>query len=197
MDPTLMSDFNLSAVANFIFELAQLREKPRSGWELIKVPEKESVANHVLRMTQLAYILAVMEGHPEPEQVAMCALFHENGETRLPDIHKVAARYLSEVREENVVIDQTAGLGVAGEKILAFWRTAEHRSSAAGIIAKDADYLECAFTAKEYLEQGHVFAANWIDNVRAALKTDSAKQLFGQMLTMTSNDWWQGLKKLS
>src|SRR5438552_439830 len=117
--------FNLHAVANFVFELAQLREKPRSGWELIKVPEKEKVASHVLRMAQLAYILAVMEEHPEPEHVATCALFHENGETRIPDMHKVAARYVVQIREEDVVFDQTNGLGVAGENILSFWREVE------------------------------------------------------------------------
>ena len=64
------------------------------------------------------------------------------------------------------------------------------------MIAKDADHLECAFTAKEYCEQGHMFASDWMNNVRAALVTASAKLLFDQMMTMTSNDWWQGLKKL-
>ena len=179
---------DLRAVANLIFELAQLREKPRSGWELNKIPEKECVAEHVMRMTQLAYILAVMEDHPNPDHVGMCAAFHENGETRLPDLHKVAARYVVKVNEQQVVVDQTTGLGEAGERILAFWKEAEDRITPAGIIAKDADYLECAFTAKEYQEQGHVFAVNWIDNVGAALKTASARALFDQMVSMTSND---------
>lgn len=192
-----MSDINLTAAANFVFELAQLREKPRSGWELIKVPDKENVAQHVMRMSQLTFILAVMEGNPQPELVATKALFHENGETRLPDLHKVSVRYVVQVREEDVVIDQTHGLGRAGELILKYWKEVEDRKTPDGIIAKDADYLECAFTAKEYLEQGHTFASNWIDNVRAALVTTSAKELFDQMVTMTSNDWWQGLKKLS
>ena len=192
-----MNDIDPRRVVNFVFELAQLREKPRSGWELIRVPDKESVANHVLRTAQLAYILAVMEDHPMPSYVATCALFHDNDETRLPDIHKVAARYLPQVRNMAVVTKQTEGLGEAGKNILSFWQMAEERSTEAGVIAKDADALECAFTAQEYLEQGHSFASNWIDNVEAALKTHSAKVIFGEMRTMTSNDWWQGLKKLS
>ncbi len=187
----------LTGVANFIFELAQLREKPRSGWELLKIPDKERVASHVLRMAQLAYVLAVMEDHFNPNHVAMCALFHENDETRLPDLNKVAARYVPDFDKGLVVRDQTASLGVAGERIYSFWLEVHQHTTAAGIIAKDADYLECAFTAKEYAEQGHDFADDWIKNVRAALRTKSAQELFERMIIMDSNDWWQGLKKLS
>ena len=187
---------HLTGVANFIFELAQLREKPRSGWELLKIPDKERVASHVLRMAQLAYVLAVMEDHFNPNHVAMCALFHENDETRLPDLNKVAARYVQQVDKAGVVRDQTAALGVAGEHIFAFWKETEERRTDAGVIAKDADYLECAFTAKEYAEQGHDLASDWTKNVHAALKTNSARALFDRMIIMDSNDWWQGLKKL-
>lgn len=187
----------LTGVANFIFELAQLREKSRSGWELLKIPDKERVAPHVFRTAQLAYVLAIMEGHPDPNHVAMCGLFHENDETRLPDLNKVAARYVPDFDKGLVVRDQTAALCEAGERIYAFWNEVHERKTVAGVIAKDADYLECAFTAKEYAEQGHDFADDWMKNNRAALKTKSAQELFERMIIMDSNDWWQGLKKLT
>jgi putative hydrolase of HD superfamily len=193
-----METIDLVRVVNFVFELAQLRVKPRTGWELLRIPEKESVSDHIMRAAQLAFILAVMEHHPEPEHVAVKVLFHDNNETRLPDANRVAMRYIVGLKNNDVVKDQTEGLGEAGAKILMHWRDVEYpHLTLGGVIAKDADYLECAFTAKEYIEQGHVFASDWTKNVRAALRTESARRLFDQMMTMTSHDWWQGLKKAS
>ncbi len=185
------------ALANFFFEMRQLREEQRSGWQLIGIPNKESVAEHLLRAAQIAFALAILEGYPNPEKVATMLVFHDIGEARIGDNHKVTARYLVDVREEGAVIDQTEELGAVGERILELWKETEDRITQEGIIAKDADYLECAFTAKEYYDQGHVLAADWFNNVRAALKTQSAKDLCDQMLTMNAHEWWKGLKKLS
>ena len=73
--------------------------------------------------------------------------------------HKVGRRYVQS-DEEQAVLDQTAPLGEVGGKI-----------------AKDADLLEQAFAAKEYMEAGHAAANDWIINIRKVLYTKSAKQL--------------------
>jgi hypothetical protein len=67
----------------------------------------------------------------------------------------------------------------------------ETRADEVGIIAKDADYLEQAFQAKIYLEQGYVAAQTWITNVGNALKTSSAKQLRSDLQARKSTDRWQ------
>lgn len=58
------------------------------------------------------------------------------------------------------------------------------------MIAKDADYLEQAFQGKIFVETGFPVAQNWIDNVGKALKTESAKQVWGKMVESHSTDWW-------
>jgi len=154
------------------------------------------VAEHSLRAAQIGYILAKMENYANPFEVCTMVVFHDMGECRLGDLHKLAARY-TEAKEEQAVIDQTADLGEMGAELLSNWQQVDFKSTTAGIIGKDADYLEQAFVAKEYLEKGMVNAQEWIDNVSKALKTASAKALLEQMLQMDSTAWWKGLKKLS
>ena len=67
----------------------------------------------------------------------------------------------------------------------------------AGIIARDADLLEVAATAKELYEKGYEYAKDWIKNVSLKLRTKSAKKLLEEMEKVNSNEWWQGLKKLT
>ena len=73
----------------------------------------------------------------------------------------------------------------------------ENRNTKEGIVAKDADWLELAFQAKQYIDQGHLAAQNWIDNVEKALETDSAKELLKEMQKTNFTDWLIGLKKMT
>ena len=68
-----------------------------------------------------------------------------------------------------------------------------------GIIVRDADLLENALEAKEYLDKGLKHAQNWIDNVEAALETESAKKILAEIKNNPDfiNSWWQGLKKMT
>jgi putative hydrolases of HD superfamily len=183
-------------IANFIFEMGQLREERRSGWKLLRVAEKETVAEHSLRAAQIGYILAIMEGYERPEEVAAMLVFHDMSETRVGDIHKVARRYIIDEQSDDVVRDQTSPLGNLGERISGLWNAVEDRTGVAGVIAKDADYLDCAFTAKEYCDEGYERAEDWIVNTGRALRTDSAKRLFAALRDTHSSDWWNELKVL-
>lgn len=179
---------------NFLFELAMLRRVKHEGYRLAGAEAPPSVADHTLRAAQMAYFLAKMEGYENPYEVVTMAVFHDIGECRIGDIHKVANRYV-EAHEEQVVKDQLAPLE-DGDELFSLWKQTEERSSIPGVIAKDADYLEKAFTAKEYTEQGYNSAKDWMKNVEKHLQTKSAKELFKEMVKMTSTDWWDGLKKI-
>lgn len=72
----------------------------------------------------------------------------------------------------------------------------ETRADQIGSIAKDADYLEQAFQAKIYLEQGYETAQSWIVNIGKALRSPSALQLRSELQIVRSTDWRQGLKKI-
>lgn len=73
------------------------------------------------------------------------------------------------------------------------------RNTKEGIIAKDADWLEQAIQAKVYMETGYKGAEDIINNVGAALETDSAKEILAEIRKNPDflNSWWQGLKKMT
>lgn len=186
-------------IVNFIFELNQLKRQRHSGFQLAGVKNPDTIAEHVLRAAQIGYILAVMEKNPNPEKVTAMIMIHDNGEARIGDQNKVSARYFSNKdAEKNALFDQLKDLDEEIEnKWQAYFTQFEERNTPEGIIAKDADWLEQAFQAKEYVDTGHLAAMNWIDNVEKALETKSAKELLAEMKKVQFTDWWKNLKKMT
>ena len=186
-------------IVNFIFELSQLKRKT-SGWLLagISTQNSPSIAEHTLRAAQIGYILAEMEG-VNPEKVASILLIHDNTEARTGDQHKVSARYFTKKSAEELAFkEQISQLGKPiEEKWIKYFYEFENRNTKEGIVAKDADWLETAFQAKEYLDIGYSSTQNWIDNVEKALETNSAKRILAEMKNCKSTDWWKNLKKMT
>lgn len=185
-------------IVNFIFELNQLKKQKRSSWGLAGIDTPTSDADHILRATQIGYILAVMEKNNNPEKIVTMLLIHDNGETRIGDQNKVSARYIDKKEgERNAFLEQIDGLGeIIENKWKQYFKEFEERNSKEGIIAKDADWLETAFQAKEYSDLGYP-TQNWIDNVEKALETESAKKLLQEMKNTRFTDWWKDLKKMT
>jgi len=57
-----MSDNNAEGIAAFAFELGVLKRVRRAGWWHAGVRDPESVAEHTMRVAQLAAIIAAEEG---------------------------------------------------------------------------------------------------------------------------------------
>ncbi|MEK6822714.1 MAG: HD domain-containing protein [Nanoarchaeota archaeon] len=180
---------------DIFYEWGQLKRVRHEGLTLAGVEHPDSVGEHSLRAAQIGFVLAHLEGYANPAEVCAMAVFHDIGECRVGDIHKIANGYIK-ADEERAVREQLAPLGAAGEQIFSLWRQTECRDTPAGILAKDADWLEMALTAKEYLEQGHAIAQVWIDNVAKAVKTRSAQRLVKALQKRRSTDWWQDLVRL-
>jgi putative hydrolase of HD superfamily len=182
-------------ISKFIFEMGHLKRIKHEGWRLVGIDSPESIAGHSLRAAQIGYILADMEKLPNPEKVCTMLVFHDIGEARIGDVHKVGNRYI-EADEKRAVSEQLDRLGSIKGSIFPLWNEMEEKETREGIVAKDADLLDMAFQAKEYIEQGHANAQNWIDNVGKKLMTDSAKSLWKQLQEMDCTSWWHGLKKI-
>ena len=69
------------ALAAFVYELGLLKRIRRSGWWHAGVRDPESVAEHTMRVAQLAAIIAAEEG-ANPERAAFLAIWHDSQETR-------------------------------------------------------------------------------------------------------------------
>jgi len=200
-----MADNNIQGAVDFFFELGQLKRERHNGFLLSGVREPDTVAEHAWRAAQIGFVLAELENARageevvSAERVACMLLIHDNAETRLGDQHKVAARYVDlKGAEAAAFADQLNGLGerVAG-KWEAYRQEYESRATREGIVAKDADWLETALQAKEYLDLGYASTQDFIDNVAAAVETQSAKELVAALRTTQFTDWWKGLKKMT
>lgn len=182
-------------ILKFFFEMGQLSRVKREGWRLLGIQEPESVAEHSLRAAQIGWVLAKLEGYSNPHEVAAMLIFHDIGECRIGDIHKLANRYIS-ADEERAVEEQVSRLGEAGKDVLALWHGIESQKTQAGIIAKDADLLDLAVQARELIERGFPDAAEWFEAAKARVQTKSAKELIEQLPHVPSTSWWHGLKKM-
>jgi putative hydrolase of HD superfamily len=184
---------------NFIFELNQLKRQHRNGFILAGVKNPDTVAEHALRAAQIGYILAVMEGNANPDKVATMLIIHDNAATRIGDQNKVSARYFSNKdAKQNAWKEQLENLqNEVREKWLMYLSEYENRTTQESIIARDADWLETAFQAKEYFDLGYESTVDFIDNVEKALETESAKKIIKEMKNTKFTDWWKGLKKMT
>jgi len=182
-------------IIKFLFELGQLSRVRREGWSLIGVSHPESVAEHSLRAAQIGWVLASLDGYPNPNEVATMLVFHDIGECRVGDLHKLANRYVS-VDEQAAVREQLSRLGPAGSDLFRLWEQVEERSTTAGLLAKDADLLELAVRAREYIEQGYQDAEEWFANASRLIRTEPAKALMAELPHVRATEWWHGLKKL-
>lgn len=189
---------DLKKIANFFFETGMLKRKKRSGVLLAGAEYPESIADHTTRAALIAYVLAYLE-KADPEKSALICLIHDLPEARLGDQHKIASRYLSRKKsEEKAFEEQLENLPLEISQLWQkLYQEKEKRNTLEGIVAQDADWLEVAITARELICLGYKGMRNWIDNVRIALETNSAKELLKVIEKSDINDWWQGLKKMT
>lgn len=189
---------NFEKVCDYIFELNTLKKFPHSGTKLAGVRVPDTIAEHAYRTAVIGFIVAKAE-KANAEKVALICLMHDNGETRITDLHKLAQRYINTKKaEKKAYKDQLERL--PNDIADLFWKNFleyEDQTSKEGIIARDADYLETAFQAKEYLDIGHKACQDWINNVEKSLKTKTAKKLLKSMKKKQFTDWWQHTTKAS
>ena len=190
-------DYN--KLVDYLFEAGLQKNVKRSGWWVAGVKDPETIAEHSQRAAIIAYIIASLEGADAQKAACIC-MIHDMGETRINDSHKIAAQYLSLKKGEDQAFSDQAKmlpLGIAKD-FEGFFREFQDRSSKEGVIARDADYVECALQAKEYLDLGYKATQDWLDNIsiEGRLKTKSAKKIFEIIITKDSKEWFKGLKNL-
>ena len=148
------------------------------------------MSEHSLRAAQIAFFLASREGGVDPHYVSSLLVFHDIGEIRTGDADRVAKQYVS-VDEQRAVRDQTDIFGDTGKKIRHMWTEAKEGKTLAGRIARDADLLEMAFTAKELIYHGHAGAKEWLESAGSHITTGAAKRMLEALKAVDPDDWWR------
>lgn len=185
---------NEEAIVKYFFEAGMLKRISRSGWWAEKVKHPESVADHALRTSIIAFVLAKLEGE-DANKLCTAAVFHDMHETRLGDMNKITARYIKTDGDIARKVEQDQVKELPKQVQDSILKTLDLTEKEQDIL-KDADYLECAVQAKEYLDIGYKDAITWVENIEKRLKTRNAKLLHRKLKTQDSNSWWKGLKKI-
>ena len=175
-----------------------LKRMKHTGVRLAGVSDPDSLAGHICITAQIAYVLGKLEG-ADAQKCAVMALFHDNEEARIGDHHKVSSRYLDTKQAEIDAEKELFANLPDGTELFEMQEEVRKRDTKEGIIVQDADWLEIAIQAKIYLELGHKGCSIWIDNVRKALETKSAKDLLAEIEKDPDflNCWYPELKKMT
>src|SRR6266487_883878 len=185
-------------ITKYLYEMGQLKRVKRSGWWMAGITDPESVAEHSFRTAIIGYILASVEG-ADPTKTATMCLFHDAPEARINDLHRTARHYIDvESGETRARLEQVERLPPqTANEVMALLEDYEEQHSSEAQLARDADLLECLIQAREYQTQGYVHVQEWIDNCRAALKTEIARKIAATCLNVEPGEWWQGLNKIA
>ncbi len=184
----MLKNKTFKRLINLFYEWGVLKVLPRSGWLYIGIRNPETVAEHSLRAAQIGYVLARLVNYPEPEKVAAALVFHEIGETRVGDLNLLSLKYLPKQNELNAIKDQIKDLL---PEIYDWVKALENREGRLGKILKDADLLENALTAREYIEQGHTQARQWLENIEKRLQTKTGKKIFQEIIKSSPYSWYK------
>jgi putative hydrolase of HD superfamily len=185
-----VTDPEAAGVANFAHELGVLKRLRRAGWWQVGVRDPESVAEHSLRVAQLAALIAAEEG-ADPARAAYLGLWHDSQESRITDIPHSARPYLGEkAGNETITRDQVARMPDAAAKTVSEAVVEyEARETLEALCARDADKLECLLQALEYRAAGYQHVQRWIDSSRAGITTPFASRVADAALAGSTMTW--------
>ena len=184
---TKTKDIFTKAIANFFFEVGILAKTPRSGFHFLGTGN-QSVAEHINRVTFIAYALAIMDGSVDIAKVMKMALLHDISETRISDLNYVHQKYV-ERKEESAHKDITDSVPF-GKDMLEALNEYEERKTPESFLVKDADNLEWILSMKEEADKGNTRAIVWAKQAIKRLKTSYAQAIAEEIMDTDSNDWW-------
>lgn len=181
----------MNELVKFCAEVYMLKRNTREGWRIAAVTP-DSLADHVAITAQLAYCIGELEGL-NGERCAAIALFHDNGECRIGDHHKIAKRYLSKADGEHAaLLEQLEFLPEKiSKKIRQLVDQHDHDNTPEGKVAHDADTLEFALQAKIHAEQGNVLSQKMFERQAKKFFTQTAQRLYSAVAKMPdfTNCW--------
>ncbi|MDX6236957.1 MAG: hypothetical protein QOG10_1772 [Kribbellaceae bacterium] len=183
------TDREAVGVVAFAYEMGVLKRLRRAGWWHVGVRDPESVAEHSLRVAQLAALIASEEGG-DPARAACLGMWHDSQETRIGDIPHGARPYVEVASNERITDDQTAVLpDKAAKSIREAVLEYESAETTEARCAKDADRLECLMQAIEYRESGYQRVDGWIESSRSRIQTPFGQRLAEAALHTSPLAW--------
>jgi len=182
-------------LVHLLFEIGHLKRVARSGWWMAGVRDPESVAEHSFRCAWIGYLLARRDPRCDPSRVVMMCLLNDLHEARINDLHKVGQGYIDFPAAETRAFRDLAATVPEGRELEALHLEFQAGETPDARLARDADRLECAFQAREYLYEGHPGCGPWFEHTRAALRTDLGRELFDALAEAEPDAWFRDLPR--
>jgi putative hydrolase of HD superfamily len=174
-------------IVDFLFETGMLKKTPRSGFQFLG-SGCESVAEHVLRVLYVGYVLCKMDPAADELKVLRLCLVHDLPEARTGDMNYMNKKYVT-VDEKKAIRELAEPLFFGGEleTILEEFNGKKTRES---LLAHDADQLSLILQLKECGDLGNKYSGEWIRFAVRRLATDNARALAKRILETDSSHWW-------
>jgi putative hydrolase of HD superfamily len=182
-------------LVRFLFEVGHLKRVARSGWWMAGIERPESVADHSFRCAWIGYLLARRDGRADVGRVVLMCLCNDLHEARINDLHKVGQAYLDYGAAETRAFRDQADSVPEGAELADLHREFQAGETREARLARDADRLECAFQAREYLAAGCSACEEWLTNTEPALATEVGRQLFAALAAAETTCWWRDLPR--
>ena len=168
-----------SSVLDFLLICGQIKETKRAGWVLRKVPDPESVGDHMFRMAQMAFLCDASNESVRKNRVFKIALVHDLGEAIVGDItpHDGVAETDKHRMEEEALakICSTLENKAVGQEIVALWREYEAAASPEARLVKDFDKFDMILQAYEYEKRHAMRLDEFFETTKGRFKTDLVK----------------------
>lgn len=142
---------------DFLRITGRLKKEVRRGWVIqAGVTNPESVADHTFRLVLMAMVFGDLRGL-NSEKMMRLAMIHDLGESLVGDITPMEMDIEVKRKEENEAIREL--FGNLPEKLrkeyLRLWDELREGSSEEAKLVNDADKLEMAMQASEYIGEGY------------------------------------------
>lgn len=169
---------------SFFHSIGKLKKVKRTGWVREGVPNAESVAEHIYRVSMMAYVLAPKG--LKINKIIKMALVHELGEIVIGDlvverstVVDSKAKEIKEKRERAAVKELCES--VERKDLYKLWLEYEKQSSPEAKFVKQMDKLEMAFQAHEYEHEHGKNLSEFFKNTELYLKEPSLVKLFKKL----------------
>ncbi len=182
-----MKKDDLHAIADFIYEAGILSKTPRSGLWFLGTGS-QSVAEHLLRTTYIAYALCYLAPEADRAKVVYMSMFHDFAEGRTSDLNYVHQRY-GRLAEAEAFRDLSVEIPF-GKEMADFYAEEQAKQSFEAKLVKDADQLEWIATLREEELRGNTKARAWLTSAIKRLKTEQGKAVGKYLLATHSDAWW-------
>ena len=143
---------DIGRITNFVYETGSLQRTPRSGLWFLGSGE-QSVAEHTLRTTFIAYALCYLTPEADKHKVIFMSLVHDLAEGRTSDLNYIHQRY-GRLAEAEAIKDIARSVPF-GEEIKSAYEEEHLRTTLEALLVKDADNLEWITTLREEEVKGN------------------------------------------